>query len=317
MSTPTVHSKHPGRHHRDNKGVALVLVLWIIVLLSVIGISHSRNVRLDMQIARHHVESAKARALAETGVNRAIYELFNNNEETRWAFNGQVYQMSMPEGDVQIMVRNTAGLVDINYAAPQVLETLLNGVKIDQQERSALVDAILDWKDSDDLKRLNGAEDADYKERGLDYGTPDRPFFSIGELRYVMGMNTAIYNTIAPYITVFSGQSTINQSFAPEELSMLFSGSEDITLNGKSNERLQVPFDNLNQEQLPSDQEQLQSDQELLPLDSTDGNSSNVFHISAWATVVSGAMAGLEVDVDTTQRSGDVYTILSWQESSQ
>ena len=283
--------------------MALVLVLWIIVLLSVIGISHSRNVRLDMQIARHHVEHAKARALAEAGVNRAIYELFNNNEETRWLFNGQLYQMSLPEGDVQIMIRNTSGLVDINTASPSVLETLFSGVQIDQQERSALVDAIMDWKDSDDLKRLNGAEDADYKEKGLDYGTPDRPFFSIGELRYVMGMNTAIYNTISPYITVFSGQGMINQAFAPEELSALFSGSEEISLGSKMNENIETPTDNMDQEQLPAD----------LML----GDTSNKFHISTWATVASGAMAGLEIDVETTQRSGDVYTILSWQESSQ
>ena len=288
-------------HH--HKGVALVLVLWIIVLLSVIGISHSRNVRLDMQIARHNVEHAKAMALAETGVSRAIYELFNNNEETRWLFNGQVYQMSMPEGEVQIMIRNTAGLVDINTATPAVLETLFSGVQIDQDERSALVDAIMDWKDSDDLKRLNGAEDADYKQKGLDYGTPDRPFFSIGELRYVIGMNTAIYNTISPYITVFSGQSSINQSFAPEELSNLFSGAEGITLGSKLENNIQMPIDNMQQDQLPTD---------LVP-----GDTTKVFHISTWATVSSGAVAGLEVDVDTTQRSGDVYTILSWQESSQ
>jgi general secretion pathway protein K len=297
-----IHSRRYYGYHHD-KGVALVLVLWIIVLLSVIGISHSRNVRLDMQIARHHVESAKARALAESGVNRAIYELFNNNEETRWLFNGQVYQMSMPEGEVQIMIRNTAGLVDINTAAPDVLETLFSGVQIDQQERAALVDAIMDWKDSDDLKRLNGAEDADYEAEGLEYGTPDRPFFSIGELRYVLGMNTAVYNTISPYVTVFSEQSTINQTFAPEELTILFGGSEEVMLDRKSNEQIQDSFDNREQAQQPSNFEE--------------GDTSNVYHISTWATVVSGAMAGLEVDVDTTQRSGDVYTILSWQESSQ
>jgi general secretion pathway protein K len=256
-----------------------------------------------MQIARHHVENAKARALAETGVNRAIYELFNKNEETRWLFNGQVYQMSLPEGEVQIMIRNTAGLVDINAATPDVLETLFSGVQIDQQERSALVDAIMDWKDADDLKRLNGAEDRDYEAEGLEYGTPDQPFFSIGELRYVLGMDTSIYNTVAPYITIFSGQSKINQSFAPEELSTLFDGTEEITLDSNLNEKIRQPLDEMQQEQQPPD--------------FIEGSASNTFHISTWATVLSGAMAGLEVDVSTSQRSGDVYNILSWQESSQ
>jgi general secretion pathway protein K len=291
------------QRYRNDTGVALVLVLWIIVLLSVIGISHSRNVRLDMQIARHHVENAKARALAETGINRAIYELFNDDEQTRWSFNGQIYELSFPEGEVQIMIRNTAGLVDINTATPDVLETLFSGVQIDQEQRSALVDAIMDWKDADDLRRLNGAEDSDYEAEDLEYGTPDRPFFSIGELRYVLGMNTAIYNTISPYVTVFSGQSSINQAYAPEELAILFGGAEEIALDSNSIEKMRSSFEDMEQDQEASD---------LIT-----GDASKIFHISTWATVVSGAMAGLEVDVDTTKRSGDVYTILSWQESSQ
>lgn len=291
------------RHERlrDSNGVALVLVLWIIVLLSVIGVSHSRNVRLDMQIARHHVESAKARALAEAGLNRAIYELFNNNEHDRWAFNGQAYLLTLSEGEAQVMIRNTAGLVDINSATPDVLDTLFSGAQLDQSGRSALVDAILDWKDSDDLKRLNGAEDADYKSQGFDYGPSNRPFFSIGELRYVMGMNASIYNTVAPYITVFSGQSTINNDLAAKELAILFGGTDSTLMDSKINKELALNTEL--EEQIPSNIIQ--------------GNASKVFHISVWATVMSGAMAGLEVDVDTTQRLDDVYTILAWQESSQ
>lgn len=296
---------------RYTQGVALVLVLWIIVLLSVVGISHSRNVRLDMQIARHYVESAKVRALAESGLNRAIYELFNNNEQVRWAFNGQLYELNMPEGVVQVKIRNTAGLVDINTAGPDVLETLFSGVQIDQEQRSLIVDSILDWKDSDDLRRLNGAEDADYKSEGYDYGTPDRAFFSIGELRYVMGMNSEIYNIIAPYITVFSGRSTVNNVFAPLELSILFEGIEDTFLDSKNDDSSLMTT--IDQEQLPNDM----MEPELLPSSLSQGNLSKVFHISVWATVTSGAMAGLEVDVDTTQSADSVYKILSWQESSQ
>jgi hypothetical protein len=128
-----------------------------------------------------------------------------------------------------------------------------------------------------------------------------------------MGMNTAIFNTIAPYITVFSGQSTVNQSYAPEELSTLFGGSEEANLDSKFNERIRTPLD-----ETPLDRAPLENmNQEQLPPDSLQGETTKIFHISTWATVASGAMAGLEVDVDTTQRSGDVYTILSWQESSQ
>lgn len=303
MNIPRIRTNNL-RYIGCDKGVALVLVLWIIVLLSVIGISHSHNVRLDMQMARHHVESARARALAESGVNRAIYELFNNNDEERWLFNGQLYYMTYPEGELQIKIRNTAGLVDINTAAPEVLKTLLSGVDMEESERSALVDAILDWKDSDDFIRPNGAEDTEYKMQDYDYGTPDRQFFSIGELRYVLGMNTALYNTLSPYITVFSGQTDVNFDYAPEELSILFSGASD-TLDTIIDSDIddQTTLENVEEEQSAANIPQ--------------GRESKVFHISVWATLMTGAAAGLEVDVDITQRKGKPYTILSWQESSQ
>ena len=254
-----------------------------------------------MQIARQQVDSARARALAETALSRAIYELFNSNEETRWLFNGTLYQWSLPEGEIKIMIRNTAGLVDINTATPEALDTLFSGLQIDEGTKQSLVDAILDWKDQDDLKHLNGAEDAEYKAAGLDYGTPDRNFFSIGELRYVLGMNTSIYNTVAPYITVYSGLSTINQDYASEELSALFGGSDNASLDSISND------------QVLSDSEQADSNNtSLIP-----GNASNVFHVSIWASASNGANMGLEADVDTTQNESQSYSILSWQESSQ
>jgi general secretion pathway protein K len=308
------------KYKTNHQGVALVIVLWIIVLLSVIGISHSRNVRIDMQMARHYVEKAKARALAESGVSRAIYELFNNDSETIWSFNGQLYELNFPAGQTKIMIRNTAGLVDINSATFETLETLLNGIDLDREQRISLLDAILDWKDADDLKRLNGAEDVDYRSKEYEYRTPDRDFMSIGELRYVMGMNNSIYNTLSPYITIYSGQKTISHEYAPKELSILFGGNIY-----EINEPLDKPFDLNNGNILKSDsisqltaiEEEQENEESVTTTGFRQGKSRGVYHISVWSTTLSGASAGLEVDVDTTQKSDKKYTILSWHESSQ
>ncbi len=289
--------------YKKNGGVALVLVLWIVVLLSVIGVSHSRNVRIDMQIARHHLDNAKARALADAGLNRAIMELFNTDDATRWPYNGDLSYMEFDDGVVQIMIRNTSGLVDINIASADLLEKLLSLVDMENSKRAELVDAILDWRDIDDLTRLNGAEDAEYKIERLGYGTPDQRFFSIGELRYVLGMETGIYNALAPYITVYSGLNFVNQNYAPIELAALFNNNmdhmsaidePDVNYGDEGDGSEQTPQNNVLQGQL-----------------------SKVFHISIWATVSGGASSGLEVDVDTTRKGNRHYSIISWQESSQ
>ena len=289
--------------YRKSRGVALVLVLWIVVLLSVIGVSHSRNIRIDMQIARHHLENAKAKALAEAGLNRAIMELFNKNDATRWPLNGTLRELPFADGNVQVMIRNTAGLVDINTASQAVLEGLFSMIEMDERRRMELVDAILDWRDTDDLRRLNGAEDAEYKLEGLSYGTPDDRFFSIGELRYVLGMDTGLYNQLAPYITVFSGMNSVNQLYAPMELAPLFTNAVD-----------QMFGDGMMD---PAASDEGDGADQGLQNNVLQGNVSKVFHISVWATLQSGAGAGLEVDVDTTRRGNKHYSIVSWQQSSQ
>ena len=93
--------------------------------------------------------------------------------------------------ELQMVLRNAAGLVDLNTASSEVLDAMLSILDLDSAESVALRDAILDWRDPDELRRLNGAEDADYAAAGLDYSAKDAPFDSIEELSRVMGMTPA------------------------------------------------------------------------------------------------------------------------------
>lgn len=295
------HSFVHGRH--GNRGVALVLVLWLIVLLTVVGISHSRSVRLDVSVSSHVRSHIKAKMLAESALNLAILELYKSKDDEHAPFNGEQFVLEMPGGHVLLKIRNASGLVDLNKASPDLLEALLDVAQLDDERKLALVDAIQDWRDGDDLVHPNGAEDQDYRVAGLDYGTPDKPFFSIGELRYVLGMDTQLYNRLAPYITVHSGMSTVNPDYAPPELLTLAtqeSGADTDFVQNIGNSR---PFSNA-------------LGYDVLQNTPTAGKESDVFHISVWATDEGGGMAGLEVDVSPGRgRAG--LKIYVWTESSQ
>ncbi len=56
-------------------GIALVAVLWVLVLLSVIAAGFLYETRTQTKLARNLVENAKARALADAGVHRAVLAL--------------------------------------------------------------------------------------------------------------------------------------------------------------------------------------------------------------------------------------------------
>ena len=63
------------------QGIALVVVLWLLVLMTVIAASHARIIRTETRLASNQVENSKARSLAEAGVHHAILELLVRDEE--------------------------------------------------------------------------------------------------------------------------------------------------------------------------------------------------------------------------------------------
>ena len=61
------------------------------------------------------------------------------------------------------------------------------------RRRSASLDAILDWRDADDLQRPNGAEAPDYRAAGLEVrARPTRRSRRVGELQRVLGVTPAL-----------------------------------------------------------------------------------------------------------------------------
>jgi general secretion pathway protein K len=263
------------------RGIALVVVLWLVVLITVIGSSHARNTRIETSLAFNHIGTAKARALAEAGINRAIMELFVSNTDTRWPLDGTARQIQLDSGSINIAIRDASGLLDLNSADPIQLEAVLEAVGTEEAVRQQLVDAILDWRDKDQLRRLHGAEDSDYRHADLDWGSRDGPFASIDELRYVLGMTHELFERLAPYLTVHSGRGDVNLKYAPPWLYSVLTSRE------------REPADSLAGE---------------------DMQPAGPFHISAWATSNSGSRASVEVVLRIAHTGEEPYTILSWHE---
>ena len=81
-----------------------------------------------------------------------------------------------------------------------------------------LIDAVIDWIDSDSEARAGGAEDLDYLQLKVPYRAANQPFTSVDELRLVRGFTPEIVEKVRPYITVLPVASTINLNTAPTEV---------------------------------------------------------------------------------------------------
>ena len=71
------------------------------------------------------------------------------------------------------------------------------------EEAMALTDAVTDFVDRDAERRLNGAEEGDYRYADYPYLPANRAMASVSELRAVRGMTEPVYQSLASLVTVW------------------------------------------------------------------------------------------------------------------
>lgn len=197
------------------RGFALLAVLWGVALLAVIAAGLTAATRSDARLASNIAERMQAEALAEAGIFAAILELHRAGDAPTWPADGQLLRLSLDGGRAEVTGTDEAGKVDLNAAPEELVAGLLRAVGLPDQEAARLADAIADFRDEDGLRRLNGAEDAEYRAAGLSHGAFDRPFQTVEELRFVLGADDALVARVAPFVTVYTRESGIDPEVAP------------------------------------------------------------------------------------------------------
>jgi general secretion pathway protein K len=263
--------------------MALIVVLWLVVLLSVMAAGHSRNVHTDTTLAARQVQSAKARALAEAGINHVILEMLAADTDRKLPVDGSLFTVRIGEEDVTIAIRDATGFVDLNAAKPELLDAALKACGVTETARRDLVDTILDWRDKDDLTRLHGVEDDDYVAAGVAWSSRDDSFEAVDELKYLPGMSQALYDRLAPYVTIYSGRGGLNIEYAPPALITALTGEE-------------VPAAE------PGE-------------DGRGGGPRNgTFHVYSSASGSANTVAAIEAVVRISRASRTPFTIMDWRE---
>ncbi len=198
------------------RGVVLVVVLWLLVLLSVLVGSQVMSARMESELVRNRVDALQARSAAEAGLFSAIDMLATQQGEKGHLLrtDGDIYRMSYHGVALSVRVLDEAGKMDINAVRPEMLRNLLISRCGDMERGRALMDAILDWQDTDSTRREYGAEDDDYLDSGLPYGSKDEYLDNLEELLLVQGMDGELYAKLAGMVTVNTGAKGINPMVA-------------------------------------------------------------------------------------------------------
>ncbi|MFP4496061.1 MAG: general secretion pathway protein GspK [Halochromatium sp.] len=218
--------------------------MWVLALLTVMALALTQIQRTEGALTANQLDRARFRAQAAGILNLVALDLLSTPATTfddrarAWIPDGRAHPFRFDGDDFLVTLTNEGSKFDLNSIERSPLLTLIELAQ--ESERSAgrpgeypgeqpgehpdeqppdqladrLADAILDWRDENDLARLNGAEDADYASAGLPYGAGDGPFRSLEELRQVLGMPASIHARLTPYLRVDSGRANPYAAFS-------------------------------------------------------------------------------------------------------
>jgi type II secretory pathway component PulK len=192
---------------RQRRGVALILVLWIIVLLGGVGATVLSGARTSSRLAANARARVVARYAAESGIEatRAEVEAVLASTDTATArdFLNSLERaprqpFSLGDAQVQVVIVDPGARLDVNAAPERNLASLL-GSFTDAGRAGATARAIR----------------AHIEGRGP--GPLVEPLRSLEELRSIRGVDTVALRRAAPFLTI-DGDGTVNTTAAPREV---------------------------------------------------------------------------------------------------
>ncbi|MBU0592637.1 MAG: general secretion pathway protein GspK [Gammaproteobacteria bacterium] len=170
-------------------------------------------------MAHNLLLSSKAQALADAGVERALYELAKPETDLRrWKADGLRREFEMGGAKIAVTVTDESGKIDLNSAQDTLLKAALASCGLNEEQVSTVMDAILDWRDPDSLKRSRGAEEDEYRAAGKKFRPSNGPFEILEEMQHVIGVTPNLYAKIAGILTVYSKLPGINPALASREV---------------------------------------------------------------------------------------------------
>lgn len=206
---------------RNMRGVALILVLWLLVLLTAVIGGFAQSARIEALQAHQLRASLIARQAAQAGIEYAVLRMAYPDNARRWVPDGRKYNFEFGDARIDIRVRDESGKIDLNGASLDLLARLLRALGVREPRAHELAAAIVDYRDPDDLLSPGGAELRDYSSAGLPYGPKNKPFETVSELQRVLGMDYATYRKLEPDVTVYASGDPSTSFASPAVLQAL------------------------------------------------------------------------------------------------
>jgi general secretion pathway protein K len=185
----------------NQRGVALIVVLWIFIFLFVVAFDFSATVREEAAATHRFSDETQGYYLALAGFQRGLYDFIQQagggnpqaDAKQNDLFDGSWREEKLGSGMFRVRLVDEGGKINLNRVDEQILRRVLTNLGVEGSVADILADSIMDWRDPDDLHRTNGAESDYYSSLSPAYTAKNGPLDSVEDLLWIRGMTPALF----------------------------------------------------------------------------------------------------------------------------
>ncbi len=204
----------------DERGVALLLALLVLTLLTALILEFDAEARREYREAAAFRDGYKADMLTRAAVKAAgavLLQDFLRERTSGNRFDALTDIWAMPiknytigDGTLTAQLEDERGKLNLNDLATSSGNDGDQKKKIGRVKRlfellqisPNLVDALVDWLDQDEIPQPAGAESLYYQSQKPPYRSANGPLPSLVDLRLVKGFTPEIVERLARYVTI-------------------------------------------------------------------------------------------------------------------
>ena len=258
--SPSIHHSTQPSFHSRKSGVALIVVMWVLLIVSLIVSSFAFEMKLEANIITAQRKRFKADQLARAGIElaKAMFAFEKDPLEgddviydDPWlAQAAQIdegvpitYSEKLGDGTITLKIDFEKGRRNIRTLDADGWRELFAQTGIPSTDWDELYDCLVDWQDPGDEHQINGAESDDefYRDRG--YECKNAPVDTVDELLLIKGWTEeVVYGTppdqldeteypltgLAENLTIWGDGKVNPNSATPEVLRSLYLSDQTI-----------------------------------------------------------------------------------------
>jgi general secretion pathway protein K len=190
------------------RGIALVIVMISIFVLSILAGGFAYSMKVETRLARNANSESRLEWLGRSAVECARWELAQqlliaqepyDSLNQVWAggpgsmiatnspLEGFRNEIEVPGGRATWTIVDGERKANINTANELLLQQALMVMGVDAGEMTPVINSVLDWIDQDDKPRIQGAESDYYEGLAVSYSAKNGPLDDISELLQIKG----------------------------------------------------------------------------------------------------------------------------------